>query len=284
MPLPFSAFLRNPRRATARLRSIVDARIVGAVLTRPRKGNIALFHLGRSGSTVLGDLLDQHQQVFWDQEIYRSLEDKAPLLPEGYNQALAGKALELLRCRMGRVGKEFYGFETKFFQLRLTQADLEDYLTGLRQLGITHFIILERKNYLRKVVSSLVYHARKSSHQASSKRAHMTKVNMDVNDIRIDKDAKPLLEYLLDWKESFAALREYLKNDNVLSLTYESDISNSPVIAYERVCAFLAIPPRKVFVRYGKTNPFKLSEIIENFSQVEQYLSGTPFDWMLERD
>lgn len=37
-----------------------------------RSGNIVMFHIGRSGSTVLGDLLDQHSSVYWDGEIYQS--------------------------------------------------------------------------------------------------------------------------------------------------------------------------------------------------------------------
>lgn len=284
MHLPFSAFFRNPRRATARLRSILDARLLGVFLSRPRRGNIALFHIGRSGSTVLGDLLDQHPCIFWDQEIYRSLEDKAPRLTEGRSPELSGKALEILRLRMNRVRKEFYGFEAKFFQLKLTETKLPDYIEGLKHLGITHFIVLERKNYLRKLVSSLVSRSKKKSHQSASKQAKLTTLYIDVNKVCIDKDAKPLLAYFNEWHQNFETLRRALVKDNVLYLTYEADILPDPTIAYERTCAFLGIAPRRVAVRYGKTNPFRLSQIITNFNAVKQRLSGTPFEWMLYKD
>ena len=284
MRLLFSLFFHNPRRATSRLRSILDARVAGFLFSRPRWGNVVLFHIGRSGSTVLGDLLDQHPRMFWDQEIYRSLEDKAPLLTEGHNPELAGKALEILRLRMNRVAKEFYGFETKFFQLRLTETTLPNYIEALKHLGITHFIVLERENYLRKVVSSLVSHGKKKSHQSADKQAQLTRLCVDVDNIRIDNNARPLLAYFNEWKQDFDTLRQLLANENVLSLTYETDISTSPTIAYERTCAFLGVAPQKVSVHYGKTNPFKLSEIIENFHEVQQHLSATPFEWMLNND
>jgi hypothetical protein len=284
MHSPLSSFLRNPRRAAARLRSILDARLTGPLLSRSRIGNVVLFHIGRSGSTVLGDLLDQHPRVFWDQEIYRGLEDKAPRLTEGHNPELSGKALQILRQRMNRVGKEFYGFETKFFQLRLTEAKLPDYIEGLKHIGITHFIVLERENYLRKVVSSLVYHAKNASHQRPNKQVQLNTLCLDVNNLCIDKDAKPLLAYLNQWKQDFNTLKRLLAKENVLYLSYEADILPNPIISYERTCAFLGIALQRVSVHYGRTNPFRLSEIITNFPEVKEYLSATPFEWMLNGD
>ncbi|PJF28066.1 MAG: hypothetical protein CUN53_01670 [Phototrophicales bacterium] len=43
---------------------------VGRLTAGRRLGIVAMLHLGRTGSTVLGDLLNQHPKILWDSEIY----------------------------------------------------------------------------------------------------------------------------------------------------------------------------------------------------------------------
>lgn len=64
-------------------------------------------------------------------------------------------------------------------------------------------------------------------------------------------------------------------------MTYEDDISKDPLVGYKRICQFLGAGLEKVSIRFGKTNPFKLSDIIINFEEVERILRGSPFEWML---
>ena len=53
--------------ATQTLKSILSGNF-----SKPKQSkNIAMFHAGRSGSTVLGDLLNQNPQIFWDSEIFQ---------------------------------------------------------------------------------------------------------------------------------------------------------------------------------------------------------------------
>ena len=48
---------------------------------KKRKGNIFMLHIGRVGSTVLADLLNQHSQIHWDGEFYPK-QHKYYLVPE----------------------------------------------------------------------------------------------------------------------------------------------------------------------------------------------------------
>lgn len=272
--------LRNPSRVLGRLKSIVDARVVGRVMPRPRQGNIAMFHIGRSGSTVLADLLDQHPRIFWDQEIYRPCEERLISSGRAGASVRSGQAIDILQSRLASVGKEFYGFETKFFQIELTGVTLPAYVAQLRRVGITHFIILERKNYLRKVVSSVIRQAAQA-HQARDQKSRLTRVSLDVDHTAVDRSCRPLLAYLQHWQENFKQLEQLLSGAPLLYLTYEADIAPDPRLGYRRICDFIGVEPHEVEVRFGKTNPFKLSEILLNFNEVEAALAGTPFEWML---
>ena len=51
----------GPRYAAARLRGLASAPLT--------EGHVLMLHTGRSGSTVLGQMLDQHSGVFWDGEL-----------------------------------------------------------------------------------------------------------------------------------------------------------------------------------------------------------------------
>ena len=51
-----------------------------------------------------------------------------------------------------------YGFEAKFFHLDIFELELADFLQRLDTLGFERFIVLERKNTLLKVISSLIAH------------------------------------------------------------------------------------------------------------------------------
>jgi hypothetical protein len=186
-----------------------------------------------------------------------------------------------LHTQMSRAARKIYGFEVKFFHLRFIGSNLPDYIAFLQKERFSHFIVLERKNYLRKVVSSVIAHQKLQYHLSSQERSVLTRVELEVDNIRIDQEAKPLLAYLQNYAENFCQLQKLLKHQNTLYLTYEADIAEDPWIGYQRICNFLHVPCQPVQVRYGKTNPFRLTEIITNFADVERHLENTPFKWML---
>jgi hypothetical protein len=241
-----------------------------------------MFHIGRSGSTVLADLLNQHQKVYWNGEIYAKTfehwERKGFVIGV---DPLPVDFTRLLRKKMIGAGEKIYGFEVKFFHLKLINVELTDYIESLHEFGFNHFIVLKRKNYLRKIVSSVIAHQKSQFHQSYHEKANLTRIKLDVDNIQIDFETKPLLAYLQNYHEKFCLLEQLLEGRNSLQLTYEDDIASDPLVSYKRVCDFLQVSYKDVLIRYGKTNPFELSEIIINFEEVERRLCGTSFEWML---
>jgi hypothetical protein len=241
-----------------------------------------MFHIGRSGSTVLGDLLNQHPEIYWDGEIYDPFSKGWALGTVMAPGEMGLDPIRVLRKRRIKAGARYYGFETKFFHLRLMEVGLSEYVRDLHRHGVDRFVVLERRNYLRKVVSAAVAHERATfSRSAHDAQPAATRVCLDTQDLRIEFSSRPLLDYLEDYRENFARLRELLPEERTLWLTYEDDVSLDPARGYERVCSFVGLDPYPVAVRYGKTNPHPLSEIIVNYDEVENALGGTTYEWML---
>ncbi len=243
-----------------------------APLSLWRPGNVAMFHVGRSGSRVLASLLGQHPAVRWDGEIY---EPNSKLWRPGRDPE------RLLRRRMRLAGRRYYGFEMKFFHARLMGLALSEFVPHLIGSGFDRFIVLERRNTLRKVVSSIRLHQERRSHRKEG-AARLHRIRVDVEDVRIDRASLPLVDHLEGYRRGFEELDHLIEDREVLRLSYEDDIAEDPRIAYQRCCAFLGIEPTPVEVAYGRTNPFPMKEIVINWDDVVRALSDTPFGWMTE--
>lgn len=243
-----------------------------------RPGNIVMFHIGRCGSTVLGNLLNQHPNVFWDGEIYEKFKVKS----SGLN-AIKGDPIGLLKSRMNLAGRRFYGFEIKFLQqqhLDLIHFELDGFIDQLLQLGYLNFIILERRNYLKRNVSHVIGQTTKKYHQPEQDKAQLTRVEIDVNKLTIGSGTKTLIEWLYEFRSEYLHLQKLLEEKNCLYLTYENDILSNPRAGYHRICNFLNIQPVKVDLKNSKTNPFEPVQVVINYNEVKDRLSGTPFEWM----
>lgn len=241
------------------------------------KGNIAMFHAARSGSTVLTDLLNQHSDVFWDSELY--LPD-GPHLNTRLYRYLIREPIKLLRLRKKLAYKGFYGFETQFYHLHKLDISLQTYVQHLERLGFNYFIILKRKNTLRITVSALIGLQKDKWHQAHNLKPVLTPIKLNVEHV-FGPNAFSIIELLTHFDERFYTLNTLLQDQRVLHLCYEDDIASNLLIGYHRVCHFLNINPIDISVRYSKTNPFELKEMIINFEEVKQVLQGTKFEWML---
>lgn len=148
-------------------------------------------------------------------------------------------------------------------------------------MDFNRFIILKRRNYLRKLVSSVIADKTLRWHQTHRERPKLIQIELALDEIQIGARTKPLMVWLQNFHDRFLILEGLLSNQKVLQLTYEDDIELSPLLAYERVCDFIGVKPYEVSVRYGKTNPFKLDEMIINFEEIVATLRGTPFEWMV---
>lgn len=249
----------------------------------PLVSKVAMFHIGRSGSTVTGDLLSQNPSIYWDGELFEetmhgSFKYFSRLWPGRLTDFVR---LHALKARLLKGSAKYYGFETKFFHLTREQVVLRDYLVDLSTMGLSHVIVLKRKNYLRKMISSAIAQQRQQYHLSAQESSSLTKVRLAVEAAAIDRVTQPLVSHFQRWDESFMALDRALGDVPVLRLTYEEDVCDNPLIAYGKICDFLGVGVEQAHVGFAKTNPFAVQEMLLNFEQVAEALAGTPYEWML---
>ncbi len=259
--------------------------IIGPMSGGKRPGNCVMYHIGRCGSGVLGSMLEQHKDIYWDGEIYTPVFAEWLKNNGGFEkkEVFPGDPVESLKNMMVPACNSFYGFEIKPFHNRLIGCLVETYIQHLDELGFTHFIILDRRNRLRKIISSIIAHERTGAyHQKKGKKAVLNSVHVNTDEVKIDFETKPLLNFLSDFDQQFDELDRLLQGRNVLKLTYEDDIQDNPEKAYLRICEFLDVKPKKVSVGLSKTNPFPLRELVTNYEELEELLNGTPYEWMLK--
>ncbi len=246
------------------------------------KPNVVMVHMGRSGSTVLGNLLDQHPDLHWDSEVLmrKRVPRYARLVP--LRQKILNDPNRIVQWRMLLASKPIYGFETLPQQVERFDLEMSDYLNGLQNLGICHAIVLERRNVVRLVISLLRALKKGQWHKGGPKPAKSSKETLHVDLENVYGFGKSLLENLDYFSDLNEKISPKLRDYKVLRLIYEDDILPSPLIGYERCIRFLNLNPYKqVSVQFKKVNPYPVREMIENFSEVEDYLTGTRYQSML---
>jgi hypothetical protein len=236
-----------------------------------RPANVMMVHIGRSGSGVLCNLLGQHPRIRWDGEIYA---------PARRLLAESADPMRFLQWRMAAAGRQIFGFEVKFFHAGLIGMDFAEFFAAVERLGFERFIVLRRQNTLRKIVSSMVLNERGRAHRSANRSAKLHRIRIDVNEVNVDRDCKPLLAYLEDYEQGFELLDELLVGRDALRLSYEDHIAADPTVAYRMACDFIGVEPREARIAFGKNNPFPLEEIVTNFDEVAGALQGTSFEWM----
>lgn len=256
-------------RTAAALRRLVHG--------RPARGLVAMFHIGRCGSTVLAELLAQHPALAWGGELFDDVRAVTP----GYRPD-PDWVRTVIALAAHRNVRDYFGFETKaiHFTSDCLGMTVDSYVQLLEQMDVRHFIVLGRRNLLRVVVSSLIGHEKRSWHAAAAS-PQPTRIHLDIAN-PWGNGAGSLLETFEAYERFYQMLEASLSARRRLELSYETDIQENPAIAYGKVCDFLQIAPVPVKVALARTNPFKLPDMLANHAAVEQALRGTRFAWMLE--
>ncbi len=245
-----------------------------------RKEQIAMFHTGRCGSTVLGKMLSAHSKIFWASEIFEIF-----MNTEKNENKKRSVEHTIEWNRQSRVSM-IYGFETKYLpQQHLSNKgvnmDVEDYISLLRKLNFSKFIVLHRKNYLRRAISGQVGRQTNTWHSTQDVTSP-EKITIDINSIPTGVCQKPILELFSCLDESFSRLKKFLSLDDTIFLTYEDDIMEDPRVAYRKVCEFLGIVDESPDIEFGRTNPFRYEDMVTNFEEVNAILKDTKYSWMLD--
>lgn len=258
--------------------------------SRRTTGTAVMLHSGRVGSTVVAKMLNQHPRLQWEGEIFEHLSQLKTLPPDrrpDFHLRDALPPLVKLRVRSGgahRAGHR-YGFEAKHHRDQhghIYRLDIQPFVERLSRLGVTHFIELRRKNYLRQVLSVVRLRQTGRSHVRASE-------SIEQSPVVINPDSVPLGRIHLPLRTRFAemdALHEHtvdaLRDRHALHLTYEDDIEDDPACAYRQICDFMGLSPADPEVSLRRTNDAPLTDLIANYEEIRSVLLNTPYEWMLE--
>jgi len=253
-----------------------------------RQGHVAMFHVGRSGSTVVSDLLNQHPAIEWKKEIYQRLLEERQVTDPTLSNLDDLDALDYAVEQSEDSFARFFGYEVKFFHLRKLGIDLRSYLDNIEnELFNLKYVVLRRQNMLRVIASTAAAHQRgqwfvenSSTPDSEIKRP----ITIDTNAIPMNRSFFPLMHLLDEAERDFDILDGLMEYRPSLFLTYEDDVRADPTNAYARICDHIGITPMPAQIKRRRTNPEPLSNMIANYNEVSALLRGTSYEWMLTED
>lgn len=226
-----------------------------------------MWHAGRCGSSVVADLIRDDGRIYWAGEILE--QPTHQWLELLHEEALyrCGNAINRKRYEAGRAP---FGFEMKLWHHHRLGLSASDMRRLTRELGFKIHIVLERKNHLRQHVSGKLAKLTGRYHRREGSKASTRTLTVDLDRLMPG----------IDWYEQYhAELRSMFPGH--LYLTYEDDIEADPIVAYAKVMRHCGLEPRSVTTDMRKMIARPLVDVIENYAEVAQALSGTRHEWML---
>jgi hypothetical protein len=239
-----------------------------------RKTNICMWHTGRCGSTVLADLIKKDGRIDWGSEILEGVSINPPLQALNNDEIAKHLVYRIINKRQKIAATRPFGFEMKLWHYKRLNLEIPDVLNILDKIGFNKHIILERRNYLRVGVSAKVAKASGQTHLMQGQKIRPTKIEFNVSDDRLQKGIELHEKFYRDLKKILPS--------GFLYICYEDDIESNPYAGYTKVLEYLGYDPKPISTQFMKTNPKKLSEIIENYDEVNNYLAKTPYHWMIK--
>jgi hypothetical protein len=255
-------------RSAVRVTSRRWRRALASVKPAREGGRFLIFAQGRTGSTLLVELLDSHPRVTCDGEIFS---------PNTY-----GRIRDLDRHLRGSVNMavatgDTYGFKVKPYQLTHHGADPRAFLQRRTDEGWA-IIHLVRSNYVRHALSTSMREQRGliKVHVGSAAEALEQTRRFHIDPVRLVHSARGRREFFL---EECRAL------DDIPHLTVEYERDLFPPDAHQatadRVFASLGLPSSPVSTRLARLNPGDLSAKIANFDEVVAAVDRSEFAGML---
>lgn len=220
-----------------------------------------IFTVGRTGSSLLVNLLDSHPGIYCRDEML----GKKILLPKQY-----------LMCNENLSKQDVYGFKLNTFHFRIQKIhNPVEFVIDLHQEGYK-IIHLKRRNIVRQAISHLYAKHREKFHHKENQGEQIHQIiKLDIEEL---KDELQLLEGYLFVENQIIESVKYLR------IYYEDDLldKNNHQETVDRIYEYLGIKSVCVRTDYVKTTPEDLSRFIVNFDEVMEYLAGTRYAKYIE--
>lgn len=238
--------------------TLARAALATGTATRPR---FVVQSLGRSGSTLLTDLLAAHPLIECDGEILS-------------HRLLITSPERLVRDRARLFPSKCYGFKIRpRHYADQSIADPAAFLSGLSGNG-WHIIHLERRNLLRIALSWVANERTKVVHRTVRDRTGVQRQH-----IPIDRLMRQLTRVAGDVEIERKALAAVPHH----RLVYEDDLLAPDVrqASMDRLFGTLGLPPAPVSTKLVRLTSDRLEEFVENSDDVRAALRGTEWEQFL---
>lgn len=211
-----------------------------------------IFAQGRTGSTLLTSMLNDHSQIHCDDELL-------------YNRRLRPR--QYVRASCMRAKLPAFGFHVKCYQLTRDQRirDPQAFLDELVAEGwkVLH---LYRSNHFRHAISGLIARQRGIWH--SHGQAKLRAVRLDPREVQ---------ESIAERVHFRELERKMIERYEYLEIEYERDLeaAENQQQTIDRIFDFLGLPSEAITARLKRTTSTDLSQTIENFDEIRSFLDAS---------
>ncbi len=237
-----------------------------------------IFTLPRTGSTLLSKSLNKHPEIFCDDEIFHfSFRDyfspqqfrfwKIRFLPKKINYIINYPRTSLILKNFldqFYTNKQGENFKARGFKLMYYQTFYTPGLISYLKKNNIKVILLLRENILRNALSDLraratgIYHNQDDNEE---QRSGLSKFTVDTETL------KQRMDNIIKQNKKLANI---VHDTNYLKIRYE-DFTDWNV-TMNRIAKFLNVSTTEISAGAKKLNPDNLTDMIENYSEVENWL------------
>jgi LPS sulfotransferase NodH len=230
-----------------------------AAFTSPQKLNFLIICDNRSGSTLLSSLLNNHRDIYCDDELFRPFSKSKLtkiLFPKMYVEACAS-----------RNTSKIYGFDFKPRQLMENISRESFPRTLVRSLHKRNwkFIYLKRENIFKQSLSHML--AIKRQHWHDTPENPLKKSKIYVN-------CKKLIDTLEEYHVISHEIELVMSEIPHLEISYEQDLED--ISCHQRtlskIFSYLQVPDAAVQTTMNKVASHKWSDDVYNADEVMAYL------------
>jgi len=250
------------------------------LIKRSKCTKVVSFHMGRCGSTVVGRMLNKHPEIYWSGEVFGKVYKTSP------SYFLKNRNIEYITTRDCSVRLEpIYGMEVNYRSNRdLSSAwlntNIQSFFDEMLRLHYSKFILIHRNNLLRRHVSAQIAIKTKKFHSKKSVST-ATKTLIPIHSLLEDKKVD-LIELFKTQTKSYHLVKKLVSSQDGLLLEYEKHIERNPKSAYKLICNYLDVEVKDEPIPLKRVNNFSLEQLIVNYQEVKNYLTGSEFEWMLK--
>jgi hypothetical protein len=166
-----------------------------------------------------------------------------------------------------------------FLDLKLEQLNAGTFMLG----GVIyrpnhHFIILRRKNLLKLVISSIIMSRRIADGDRLVHRDYVPeKMVVHLDPAYVIRQIRRKSQMVEDYARRVAG-----SGAPYLEIEYEAFLDERRDAQLDRIQEFIGVEPRKLESDFVKQNPFQISDLVENYSEIADALHKEELGYLLD--